>query len=607
LQLLQDAEIHYGDQPIAVVVADTLEHAQAAALAIKPRYQADSAVADLVSNLGAAKPPKKPPPSGSTDSSRGDVATGLQVATTKLELVYTTPVQNHHPMETHATTAVWQGSDRLTLYDSTQHVYGVRQRIADVFGLPRSNVRVIDPFVGGAFGSKGAAWSHVALAALAAKAAGRPVKLVVTRHQMFSLTGHRPKTVQTIALGCDSHGKLTALRHDSVSETSRIDEFVEPAANQTRMLYACANVATTHRIVEIDVPTPTFQRAPGESSGQFALESAIDELAVAAKLDPLELRLRNYAERDLQENKPYSSKSLRECYTRGAEKFGWHKRDSDPRSMRDGKELIGYGMASATYPARQLPSVHVGVKIRADGSALVQCASHDLGTGTYTVMSQIAAEALDLPLHKVKFELGDTTLPEAPISAGSMTASTVGPAVYAACVEAKRKAAASPGQDIGIEYEGKPKPEREQYSCHAFGASFVEVRVDEELGRARVSRMIGAFACGRILNAKLAKSQLMGGLVWAIGFALEEQTVRDRRTARAVSRDLVDYHLPVNADVPAIDIVLVDEVDPHVNELGVKGLGEIGVCGATAAIANAVYHATGKRIRDLPITLDKLL
>jgi xanthine dehydrogenase YagR molybdenum-binding subunit len=607
LQMLQNDEVHYSDQPIAVVVADTLEHAQAGALAVTARYQVENPIADLVSSLGAAREPKKPPPSGPTDSSRGDVGAALAAAAHKIEATYTTPVQNHNPMEPHATTAVWQGSDRITLYDSTQHVYGVRQRIADIFGLPRSNVRVIDPFVGGAFGCKGAAWSHVALATLAAKAVSRPVKLVVTRQQMFSIVGHRPKTVQSIAVGCDAHGKLVAIRHDSVSETSRIDEFTEPTAMQSRMLYACANVSTSHRIVPIDVPTPTFQRAPGESSGQFAFESAIDELAYAARLDPLEFRMRNYAERDLHEGKPYSSKSLHECYTRAAEQFGWARREAKPRSMREGKELVGYGMATATYPARQWPTVHVRVKLRTDGTALVQCASHDLGTGTYTVMTQVAAEALGLPVEAVTFELGDTTLPEAPLSAGSMTASSVAPAVHLACLEAKKKQADMPGQEIGIEYESKPWPEREQYSCHAFGAGFVEVRVDEELGRARVTRMVGAFGCGRILNAKLATSQLMGGMVWALGFALEEHTIRDRRTARAVVRDLVDYHVPVNADVPPIDILLVDETDPHVNELGVKGLGEIGVCGTVAAIANAVYHATGKRIRDLPITLDKLV
>ena len=628
LQLLQDDQVHYSDQPIAVVVADTLERAQHAALALQVKYKVEAAVADLVSNLGAATPPKKPLPTGPADSSRGDVTADLASAAHKLELVYTTPVQNHNPMETHATIAVWQGSDHLTLYDSTQYVYGVRGRIADIFSIPKENVRVVDHFVGGAFGSKGTPWSHVALAAMAAKVANRPVKLVVTRHQMFALTGHRPKTVQTIALGCDAHGKLAAIRHDVVSETSRFDEFVEGSAQQTRMLYACPSVATSHRIVPIDVPTPTFQRAPGESTGSYALESAMDELAYLAKIDPLELRLRNYAAKDPHENKPWSSKSLRECYKTAADKFGWHKRAMAPRSMHDGKELVGWGMATATYPARQIPNASARCRLRSDGTALVQTASHDLGTGTYTVMSQVAADALGLPVDAVTVELGDTTFPEAPISAGSMTVSSVGPAVKIACKNAieELQKMSKPGELDGdrsaairailsrsgqseLVAEGKTehRPERDHYSCHSFGAQFCEVRVDEELGRVRVARMVGAFAGGKFLNAKTARSQLMGGMVWGIGFALEEHTVRDRRNARAMARDLADYHMPVNADVPDIDVILIDEIDPYVNDVGAKGIGEVGLTGAAAAIANAVYHATGKRIRDLPITVEKLI
>ncbi|MGE5183549.1 MAG: xanthine dehydrogenase family protein molybdopterin-binding subunit [Acidobacteriota bacterium] len=628
LQLLQDDKIEYSDQPVAVVVADTLERAQHAALAVTIRYKVESPVADLVSNLGAAMPPKHPLPTGPADTQRGDVAAGLASAAHKLELVYTTPVQNHNPMEPHATIAVWQGGDRLTLYDATQYVYGVRARLAEIFGIPRENIRVIDHFVGGAFGCKGTPWSHVALAAMAAKVVARPVKLVVTRTQMFAMVGHRPKTVQTIALGCDAHGKLTAIRHDVVSETSRFDEFVEGSAQQTRMLYACPSVATSHRIVPIDIGTPTFQRAPGESTGQFALESAIDELAYLANLDPLELRLRNYAAKDLHEDKPWSSKSLRECYKAAADKFGWARRSMAPRSMRDGKELVGWGLATATYPARQLTNASARCRLRADGTALVQTASHDLGTGTYTVMTQVAADALGLPVGAITVELGDTNLPEAPISAGSMTVSSVGPAVQLACkhaiaelgklanpgeLDGDRRAAikailARAGQtELVAEGKTEKRPDRDPYSCHSFGAQLAEVRVDEELGRVRVARLVGAFAAGKFLNAKTARSQLMGGMVWGIGFALEEHTVRDHRTARAVSRDLVDYHVPVNADVPMIDVILIDEVDPHVNDLGAKGIGEVGLCGITAAIANAVFHATGRRVRDLPITVDKLL
>ncbi len=608
LQLLQDDDIHYADQPIAVVVADTLERAQHAAALIGPRYHAEAAMAALESGIGAAYTPNTAGPHGPATSSRGDVDHALATATHKLQLTYTTPNENHNPMEPHATIAVWQGADHLTLYDATQGIFGVRDRLAEVFGIPKDNVRVVNHYVGGGFGCKGSAWSHVGLCALAAKVVQRPVKLVITRPQMFSLVGHRPHTVQTIAIGCDAGGNLVGIRHDVVSETSQFDEFVEPAAMQTRMLYACDNVATKQELVRIDVPTPTFQRAPGLSTGTYAIECAMDELAYAAKLDPLELRLRNYAEVDGGERKPFSSKSLRECYRAAAERFGWARRSPAPRSIRNGRELVGYGMATATYPAHVWPQASARAKLRRDGTVVVQAGTQDIGTGTYTVMTQIAADALGMPLDKIVFELGDTAFPENGVSGGSTTASTVGPAVKAACEALKNKmAGARPGEELSAEATTKVHPDRDSYSTHAFGADFVEVRVDEDLGRIRVVRAVAAFAAGTILNAKTARSQLIGGLVWAIGMALEEATVRDRRTARVVTRDLADYHVPVNADVPALDVIIIPETDAIVNDLGTKGIGELGITGAAAAIANAVYHATGKRIRDLPITLDKLL
>ena len=611
LQLLQDDAVLYADQPIAVVVADTLERAQHAAAVITTRYRTEAAIASLEQVLGSAFTPKAGPVAA-PDSNRGDVSVGRGMGAFEIAQTYTTPTEHHNPMEPHATIAVWQGPDQLTLYDATQGIFGVRARIAEVFGIPKEHIRVVDHFVGGGFGCKGTPWSHIALAALAAKVVARPVKLVVTRPQMFSLVGHRPHTVQTLVLACDRAGHLTAIRHDVVSETSRFDEFVEPAAVATRMLYACPNASTSHRLVRVDAPTPTFMRAPGESSGTFALESAMDELAYAIDLDPLVLRLRNYANVDPQEQKPWSSKSLRECYRVAAEKFGWNRREMRPRSMRDGRELVGWGMATATYPAGVWPA-GARARMRADGTVLVQAGTQDLGTGTYTVMTQIAADALEMPIDKITFELGDTTFPETPVSGGSRTASTVGPAVRAACLELKQKLAAlQPGEraqlgEVIAEARTGEEPERKAFSTHAFGADFVEVRVDEDLGIVRVSRIVAAFAAGTILNPKTARSQFIGGLVWAIGMALEEHTVRDPRTARVVTRDLADYHVPVHADVPAMEIIQVDELDPHVNALGTKGIGEIGITGATAAIANAVFHATGKRIRDLPITLDKLL
>jgi xanthine dehydrogenase YagR molybdenum-binding subunit len=649
LQLLQDAEILYNDQPIAVVVADTLERAQEASGLVVVRYTEKGGAFAIESEMPRAYAPEKAGPAGSTDSSRGDVDQGLMKAVVRVEQTYTTPVQHHNPMEMHATTAVWQGADRLTLYDATQGIFGAKKKMAATFGLEPANVRVISRYVGGGFGCKGSAWSHVALAAMAARVVGRGVKLVLTRPQMFASVGNRPQTIQRVSLGADREGKLTAVRHEVISDTSRFDEFVEPAAKVARMLYACPNVKTSHRLVRLDIPTPTFMRAPGESSGNFALESAMDELAHELKMDPLQLRLRNHADTDPDEQKPWSSKVLKECYQRGAERFGWAKRRREPRSMREGHGLVGWGMATATYPARQSASSAIA-KLRSDGTLLVQAGTQDIGTGTYTIMAQIAADAAALPFEKVRFELGDTAFPETPVSGGSQTASSTGSAVKkvglglrAKLVEMSTGHPESPlrglepgaidaaegalfakgdprrkdtyaaivsrsGQpEVVVQVENKEKEDRKAFSTHAFGAQFVEVRVDEDLGEVRVTRCVGAFGAGKILNPRTARSQFQGGIVWGIGFALEEHTVRDHRTGRAVIRDLADYHVPVHADVPDIDVVMVEEDDPHVNEIGAKGIGEIGITGIVAAIANAVFHATGRRVRDLPITLDKLL
>ncbi len=649
LQLLQDDRVLYADQPVAVVVADSLENAQYGASLVAVRYDEAPPVAAIDGELARTYAPASGGPGGQPDSTRGDANGALAAAKVKIEATYTTPVENHNPMEPHATIAVWQGDDHVTLYDASQGIFGARKKIATIFDLRPENVRVINHYVGGGFGCKGSAWSHVALATMAAKVVGRGVKLVLTRPQMFALVGHRPKTVQTLALGADADGKLVAIGHEVVSETSTFDEFVEPSAVQTRMLYACPNVRTQHRLVRIDVGTPTFQRAPGESTGTFALESAMDELAVALKMDPLALRLRNYAEVDPEDGKPWSSKSLRGCYAEGAKRFGWAHRRAAPRSMRDGRWLVGWGMATATYPARQSAS-SASARMQPDGTVRVQAGSQDIGTGTYTIMTQIAADALALPIDRVRFDLGDTALPETPVSGGSQTASSTGSAVKMAALALRQKLAeaaiadsASPlhGLDvhaldfddgavlaqsdptqrdpygaivtrsghpeIAVETHTSEKAERKTHSSHSFGADFVEVKVDEDLGTVQVTRFVGAFAAGKILNAKTARSQFIGGIVWAIGMALEERTERDPRSARVVTRDLADYHVPVNADVPAIDVVWLPEDDPYVNEIGAKGIGEIGITGASAAIANAVFHATGKRIRDLPITLDKLL
>jgi xanthine dehydrogenase YagR molybdenum-binding subunit len=617
---------------------------------VKVRYEAASHTGDMDRELQRAYQPANAGPGGKTDTRRGtDVAAALSHADRRIDAVYRTPVETHNPMEMHATVAVWQGDSRLTVYDSSQGIFGVRNRLATTFGIPRENVRVISHYVGGGFGSKGSAWSHVVLAAMAAKITGRPVKVVVDRQQMFSLVGHRPQTIQKVSLGADASGKLVAIAHDVTSETSSFDEFVEPSAVQTRMLYACPNVSTTHRLVRLDISTPTFTRAPGESTGTFALESAMDELAVALGMDPIALRTRNYADVEPEENKPWSSKSLRECYRVGAERFGWYGRSAAPRSMRRGHLQVGFGMATATYPARQSPS-SAAARMKADGTALVQAGSQDIGTGTYTIMTQIAADALALSPERVRFELGDTALPETPVSGGSQTASSTGSAVlraseallqrlktmvvgdersplYGLPVEvidasdgvlssraepARRDPYAAivsrTGQsEVSVEIHTDEKAERKQYATHSFGAQFAEVTVDESLGEIRVARMTGAFAAGKILNEKTARNQLQGGMIWALSQALLENTWRDPRTGRVTTRDLADYHVPVHADIPTIEVVMIAEDDPYVNYIGAKGIGEIGITGGAAAIANAVFHATGRRVRELPITLDTML
>ncbi len=484
---------------------------------------------------------------------------------------------------------------------------------------------------------------------MAARQVGRPVRLVMQRPQLFGPVGGRPRTAQTVRLGTDADGHLVAMEHRSTSSTSVIEDWVESCAVVTRMLYASPAVATSHRLVKLNVGTPTFQRAPGESTGMFALESAMDEMAIAAGIDPVEFRLRNDARRDDQKNVPYSSKALSECYRAGAERIVWSRRSATPGTLRDGNWSIGLGCASATRPARRSPC-KARVRITADGRALVSSSTAELGTGTYTVMAQVAADALGLPVERVRFELGDTRLPEAPISAGSMTMESVGSAIDAACLQARAQLVALAIADAGSPLSGlaaddvtiedgwlreragagrrdnvavllarhggtpvvadgdsKPGDEEKQFSMNSFGAVFAEVHVDRDLGRVRVARIVGRFGAGRIINAKTAHSQLLGGVVWGLGMALTEEAVLDPNAGRLVNANLAEYHVMVNADVRDIDLAFVDEVDPHVNSLGAKGLGEVSMTGVAGAVANAVYNATGKRVRDLPITLDKLL
>jgi len=510
-------------------------------------------------------------------------------------------------------------------------------------------VRTLCLYTGGGFGSKGSVWSHVVLAAMAAQKLNRPVKLVLDRTQMFGMVGSRPHTEQSVSLAADADGRLAAIQHRVQSHTSVMEDWAETSALVTRTLYACDNVATSHRLVKLNLGVPTFTRAPGEATGSFALEVALDELAYQLKLDPIELRLRNYAQTDPDSGRPFSSKSLRECYVQGAQRFGWAERNPDPGSMRDGETLIGWGMASATYPTRRSPA-SASARLLPDGRLLVRSASQDLGTGTYTIMTQIAADAMGFPLESVRFELGDSRFPAAPVSGGSQSAASVGPAVQAATLALRAKLIAAavadrasplfqldpaqveitggwlqsrgdaslreaplavlaraPGQTLEAVTEAKPGDEQGRFAMHSFGAIFAEVRVDPALGVVRVSKLSGTYGVGRLLNAKTGRSQLMGGMVWGQSMALLERSDLDLRYGRYVNGNLGEYHVPVNADVGEIDIVVLDEHDTEVNPIGAKGIGEIGITGVAAAIANAVYHATGRRVRDLPITLDKLI
>lgn len=650
VQVLQDNVVRYANQPVGLVIAETLEASIEAARLVEVKYAAEQPHIELESRLREAAAPEKV--GGAQDPSathRGDMLAGMAEADVRIEHVYSTPFEVHNPMEPHATIAVWDAPDRLTLYDATQGVFTDRGRVAQLFGLQAENVRVISPYLGGGFGSKGPVWSHVILAAMAARQVNRPVKLAVTRPQMFGMLGFRSETRQAMRAGAKRDGTLTALSHDTICHTSTFDQFVESASLPSRMLYATPNNSTSHKLLRSDIGTPSFMRAPGESVGTYGLEAAMDELAYELKMDPVELRLKNYAEIDPEKHLPWSSKSLRECYRMGAERFGWSKRLPEPRSMRQGNLLIGWGMATAEYPTRRSAS-NASARLNADGTFSVDAGTQDLGTGTYTIMTQIAADSFGVPAHRVKFRLGDTLLPQTPVSGGSQTAASTGSAVYLAAQALREKliqtAVSDPqsplsgvnAQDVAMENgrlssrsnpskgetfaellsrrgqpyieaqaSAKPGSEKERYSMYAFGAQFAEVHVDADLGHIKVARMVGCFGAGRILNAKTARSQLMGGMVWGISLALYEEAHTDYRLGRWVNNNLAEYHVPTNADVGQIEVLWVDEKDDHINPLGAKGIGEIGITGAGAAIANAVFHATGKRVRDLPITLDKVI
>jgi xanthine dehydrogenase YagR molybdenum-binding subunit len=619
---LGDNKISYGGQYIAAVVAETSENARHAASLLKISYAPEPPALRKEDAIRADKP--KQHFDEQLQRQNGDVAAALARSdVVKIKQTYSTPTETHNPMETHATIAMWDAPDRLTIYDATQYVKGTQAILAQTFGLKKESVRVICPFVGGAFGCKGPVWPHTILAAMAAKVVGRPVRVELTRQQMFSGTGHRTPTFQTIALAATRDGKLQAVRHHSEMLTSPVGDFIEACGlGSTNVLYDAPAIEFDHLVYTVNVSQPSFMRAPAACPGTYALECAMDELAYALKMDPLKVRQVNNSPNHPVKAVPWSTKHLAECYTLGAEKFGWSKRKQEPHSIKDGKLRIGWGMATATYPAHA-GRAEAHIQLNADGSSLVRCATHDLGTGQYTSLSQISADAIGIPVEKVKFELGDSSFPFGPVSAGSQTTATVGSAIVDAAQNLKKKLAdlgADPdrpnsfGEALrragmeSIEADGKFKHEdNEKIGFQSFGAHFCEVKIDPDLPLVRVTRWVSVMDCGRVINLKTGRSQILGGVVMGIGMALQEETVYDPVTGLPATRNLADYHLPVHADVNDIDVHFVGEPDYAFNPMGARGMGEIGITGAAAAVANAVYHATGKRVRDLPITMDKLI
>jgi xanthine dehydrogenase YagR molybdenum-binding subunit len=637
---LYDDKIRFSGQPIALVLADDWETAGFAASLVRVEYEEEAHITDLHQQLHEAKAIDTPP------KPRGKADKALAVADVRHEAEYYIPVEHHNPMELFASTVIWDSDGKLTVYDKTQGVQNVQRYVRGVFKLKSDDVRVVSPYVGGAFGSGLRPQYQVALAVLAARALQRSVRVVLTRQQMYTL-GFRPGSIEHVGLGATADGALDAITHEVSAITSQYEDFARNDTGWSGALYKCANTKYSHKLASLDLATPCDMRAPGAATGVYALECAMDELAVALKIDPLELRIRNYSDRDQNDDLPYTSKQLRECYRQGAEAFGWSRRNAEPRSMRDGSELVGWGMATGVWEALQMKTA-ARIVLSANGHAEIACATSDIGTGTYTIMAQVAADMLGLPIDNISIKLGDSTLPQSPVEGGSWMAASVSHAIASAAdavrkellrlakkvpdsplagtklddialadgkIASKRDTSRAVSITDAMRNSGVDRIEQERFSDfredskHArntHSAVFAEVKIDEQLGAIRVTRVVSAVAAGRILNTRTAHSQIMGGVVWGIGMALHEETLIDHHFGRIMNANFGEYHVPVNADVHDIKVIFVDEPDDIINPLGIKGVGEIGIVGVAAAIANAVYHATGKRIRDLPITLDKL-
>jgi xanthine dehydrogenase YagR molybdenum-binding subunit len=607
LWVLQDDEVSFRGQYVAAALADSSEVAREAAGRVGIEYEEWSHAAELSAERSDLYEPEKLNAGYPTETAEGDVDAALASAAVTVDETYTTPTEHNNPLEPHATVALWEDGG-LTLYDSTQGAHSVRSALAPLFGLDPAQVRVISPHVGGGFGSKGLPHANVVLTALAARTVeGRPVKYALSRREMFSLAGYRTPTIQRIRLGTDRDGRLSAVGCDVVEQTSRIKEYAEQTGLPARMMYAAPNRRTTHRLAALDVPVPSWMRAPGGCPGMFALEVAMDELAFVCGLDPIELRVRNEPELDPDSGLPWSSRNLVACLREGAHRFGWDGRDRTPKARRAGTRLIGTGVASSAHPVVRMPGSAATIQLRSDGRYAVRIGAADLGTGTWTALTQIAADALEVPFEMVALEIGDTELPPASVAGGSSGITSWGSTVIAAARAFRDEHGSTPSEGAEATAEMPDNPDAEHMAMYAFGAQFAEVTVDADTGTIRVPRMLAVFASGRIVNPRTARSQFIGGMTMGLSMALHEEGIMDPRFGHVVNQDLAEYHIAANADVESIEAHWLEEDDPHVNPLGTKGIGEIGIVGAAAAIANAAHHATGVRVRDLPITPDKLL
>ncbi|HWK07380.1 MAG TPA: xanthine dehydrogenase family protein molybdopterin-binding subunit [Puia sp.] len=622
LKLFNDNLVHFNGHPIALVVAETFEKATYAARLVKATYQEQPFETDFHKNMD-----KGVVPDGGKykDYVRGQ-ADAYKTAPVIIKQDYMLPSEMHNPMELHVTTAFWEGEDKVTLYTKSQGVIRSQMAIATAFGLDLANVQINSRFVGGAFGSSLRTWPHEVAAVQAAKLLQRPVKLTLTREQMFTLVGYRPLTIQRIGLGATTDGKLIGITHESHSQTAVYEEFTESAVSVSRFLYNSPNANTRYRVVPLHVGVPAPMRGPGEATGSFAIESALDELSYALNMDPIELRLKNYADMDLERNLPWSSKYLKECYRLGAERIGWDQRRTKPGALRDGEWLVGYGIGCGAFGAYR-NRAQAKIKLVPDGTVNIQSATSDIGPGTGTSMVLIAADTLGLPADRITFELGNSSFPIAPTQGGSQTVSSVGSAVHDVCVALKQKLNTLSGlpadSTAAIDYttilqqhslpfmeltqESQGGEDAKKYSMYSFSAHFARVHVHPLTGQVRVSKLVAVVDAGKIVNHKTASSQMIGGAVGGIGMVLTEEAVFDDRFGRYINGNFADYHVPVNADIPDIEAIFIDKPDPIINPVGTKGIGEISLIGVAAAVANAVYNATGTRIRNLPITPDKVL